>query len=193
MSAGTAIIPPVRTDEVLERNRSFAESLAEGSEDGLPWQAARPARPWLVVVACMDSRIPVEKVLCLEPGEAFVVRTPAAAIDGLAAAGVGLALAVDSVTSALVVGHTDCAAVAAAIRAAAGEADEAQRVLAGCLPSMVAHLDPREGAGMVVAESVRRISELTRERRGDSAAVEVRGAIYELETARLEPLPDGVR
>ncbi|GIU85009.1 MAG: beta-carbonic anhydrase 1 [Acidimicrobiales bacterium] len=181
----------MRVEVVFERNRSFADSLAGDSQGGLPWPAARPASPWLVVVACMDPRIPVEKVLGLSPGEAFVVRTPAAAIDGVAAAGVGLALAVDSVTSALVVGHTDCAAVASAIRASSGEANEAQRVLAGCLPTLAPDVDPREGAEMVVAESTRRISELARARRGDSASVEVRGAIYELGTARLCPLSRG--
>lgn len=55
------------TDELLENNASYAQDFAQGD---LP---AAPAKA-LAVVACMDARIDVYRILGLDPGDAHVMR-----------------------------------------------------------------------------------------------------------------------
>ena len=55
-------------DMVLERNRKYAEGFNEG---GLP---GRPTRLRLAILACMDCRLHVPKLLGLELGDAHIMR-----------------------------------------------------------------------------------------------------------------------
>jgi len=55
-------------DQVLERNRRYSEGFNQG---GLP---GRPTRLRLAVVACMDCRLHVSKLLGLELGDAHIIR-----------------------------------------------------------------------------------------------------------------------
>jgi len=55
-------------DIVLEANRSYAEGFNQG---GLP---GRPTRLRLAVVACMDCRLHVSKLLGLGLGDAHIIR-----------------------------------------------------------------------------------------------------------------------
>lgn len=54
-------------DELIENNRRYADSFAAGE------QPVPPARR-LAVVACMDARLDVYRLLGLEPGDAHVIR-----------------------------------------------------------------------------------------------------------------------
>ncbi len=55
-------------DMVLERNRKYMEGFNEG---GLP---GRPTRIRLAILACMDCRLHVSKLLGLELGDAHIMR-----------------------------------------------------------------------------------------------------------------------
>ena len=55
-------------DTVVEANRRYAEGFHQG---GLP---GRPTRLRLAVVACMDCRLHVSKLLGLELGDAHIIR-----------------------------------------------------------------------------------------------------------------------
>jgi carbonic anhydrase len=55
------------TDELLENNAAYAESFEKGD---LPLPPARG----VAVVACMDARLDVHKILGLEEGDAHVIR-----------------------------------------------------------------------------------------------------------------------
>src|SRR3954453_831405 len=55
------------TDELLENNAAYAESFKKGD---LPLPPARG----VAVVACMDARLDVHKILGLEEGDAHVIR-----------------------------------------------------------------------------------------------------------------------
>jgi len=55
-------------DEVLDRNRKYAEQFTQG---GLP---GRPPRLKLAVLTCLDCRLHVSKLLGLEPGDAHIMR-----------------------------------------------------------------------------------------------------------------------
>jgi carbonic anhydrase len=55
-------------DTVLEANRSYAEGFNQGDLPG------RPTRLRLAVVACMDCRLHISKLLGLELGDAHIIR-----------------------------------------------------------------------------------------------------------------------
>src|ERR687886_420786 len=55
------------TDELLQNNAAYAESFDKGD---LPLPPARG----VAVVACMDARLDVHKILGLEEGDAHVIR-----------------------------------------------------------------------------------------------------------------------
>ncbi|HEX9316474.1 MAG TPA: carbonic anhydrase, partial [Actinomycetota bacterium] len=54
------------TDEFLANNTAYAESFAE--------QLPMPPSRQVAVVACMDARLDVYRILGLRPGEAHVIR-----------------------------------------------------------------------------------------------------------------------
>lgn len=175
-------------------------ALAERSDD--TWRAllddaahhaaSRPRgvaehRPRVAVLSCSDARVPPSVVFGRPAGELFVVRiagntAPAAAVASLEYAVVHL-----GVDALVVLGHTGCGAVAAALDGAC----------AGPLAPVVAPLcelasrsgcdDPTELSRLNVAATRRRLAE-TSPAIADAIAHErltVHGAVYDLATGEL--------
>jgi len=82
--------------------REQRESLASGQQ------------PWAVVVGCSDSRVPVEVVFDVGPGELFVTRTAGHVMSDASYASVRYAVEVLGTRLVVVLGHEECGAVAAA-------------------------------------------------------------------------------
>jgi carbonic anhydrase len=91
-------------DDVLAANEEYARRFALG---GLTGHAGKA----LAVLTCMDSRIEPLQMLGLEPGEAKILRNAGARVDDGVIAALALAHERLDVTRAMVVAHTDCAAV----------------------------------------------------------------------------------
>jgi len=70
-------------------------------------------RPWAVVVGCSDSRVPVEALFDVGPGDLFVVRTAGHVISDAGYASVRYAVQELGAHLVVVLGHEDCGAVAA--------------------------------------------------------------------------------
>lgn len=108
--------PSTALARLIEGNRRFAE--------GRPQAAAASARrieladaqqPFAAVLGCSDSRVPVETIFDQGPGELFVIRL---AGNIVTAEGLGsIEYAVEVLGSSLVVvlGHSSCGAVRAAM------------------------------------------------------------------------------
>jgi carbonic anhydrase len=105
-----------------EGNRRFVEGRSAGH-----FSAEQRARslegqqPWAIVVGCSDSRVPVEAVFDVGPGELFVVRTAGHVLAQASLASVRFAVERLGARTVVVLGHEDCGAVAAAL---AGDAPE---------------------------------------------------------------------
>jgi carbonic anhydrase len=156
-------------DEILEHNRRRAETFRDGA---LPIAPARR----LAVLACMDSRLVVEDVLGLAPGDAHVVRNA----GGLATDDALRSLIVSSrllgTREFLVVEHTDCGL-------AGRREDDLRR--------RVAEESGTDASGLVfgafpdLEDNLRRQVEIIRENPfipGDSV---VRGLLYDVKTGLL--------
>lgn len=117
---------PIDAEAVLvaleEGNRRFCEGRprsrfsSESREASLVGQA-----PYAAVVGCSDSRVPVEAVFDVGPGELFVVRTAGHVLAAASLASLHFAVEKLGVGVILVLGHEDCGAVNAAL---AGDAPE---------------------------------------------------------------------
>jgi carbonic anhydrase len=91
-------------DDVLAANEEYARRFSLG---GLTGRAGKG----LAVLTCMDSRIEPLQMLGLVPGEAKILRNAGARVDDYVIAALALAHERLDVTRAMVVAHTDCAAV----------------------------------------------------------------------------------
>jgi carbonic anhydrase len=90
----------------VERSGATPERLAE--------LAGRPQQPFAAVLACSDSRCPVEIIFDQGVGELFVVRVAGQAATAAVLGSIEYAVAVLKTPLVVVLGHTNCGAVAAA-------------------------------------------------------------------------------
>ena len=106
-------------DIALHMLREGNERFAEGRQRPHFTPAERlgfltEQRPWAVVLGCSDSRVPIEAVFDVGPGELFVVRSAGHVISDAGYASVRFAVQTLGAELVVVLGHEDCGAVAAA-------------------------------------------------------------------------------
>jgi carbonic anhydrase len=150
--------------ELLRRNREFAAVWAEADRSGDPllrarllqerWPlhcALRPRalaqgqRPWAAVLACADSRVAPDWIFASGSGELFEVRTAGNTAADAGIASLEYAVAELAVPLILVLGHSGCGAVAAAL---------ASRPLTPLLEELVLPIRAALPAGASLAEAV---------------------------------------
>jgi carbonic anhydrase len=117
----------VKAEEALERlregNRRFASGLRSVEAIATPAQIADLARgqqPFAIVLACSDSRVPVETIFDQGPGDLFVIRVAGNIVAPSIVGSVEFAAAKFGTQLALVMGHSRCGAVDATIKALRG-------------------------------------------------------------------------
>ena len=90
-------------------------------------------KPFAVVVACMDSRVPPELIFDQGLGQLFVIRVAGPVLDKDQLGSLEYALAVKKVKLVVVLGHTDCGAVKGAAEEGPG---------GPYLPDLLRKIDP---------------------------------------------------
>ena len=110
--------------EALQRLRSgnarFVAGEVAGRESGLPTrreQLTDRQVPFAIVVGCSDSRVPVEVVFDQGLGDLFVIRVAGNIVSSTQLGSIEFAAVELGARLVLVLGHTRCGAVAAALRA----------------------------------------------------------------------------
>ena len=89
------------TDELLRRNESYARSFDKGS---LPLPPAKH----LAVLACMDARLDVHKILGLEEGDAHVIRNAGGVATDDAIRSLVISQRLLGTTEIILIHHTGC-------------------------------------------------------------------------------------
>jgi len=137
-------------------------------------------KPWAVVVGCSDSRVPVEAVFDVGPGELFVVRSAGHVISEAGFVSVRYAVEELGTRAVVVLGHEGCGAVMAAL---SGDAPD-------WLSPITNHIRIAEGASATravddhVRESVAEVSKwLAAELPGEQPLVT--GAAYQLKSGEV--------
>ena len=156
------------TDELVKNNAAYAESFDKGD---LPLPPARG----VAVVACMDARLDVHKILGLEEGDAHVIRNAGGVITDDEIRSLTISQRLLGTREIVLIHHTDCGMLTFT--------DEELRQQihdeAGIKPhfSMESFSDLEED----VRQSIARIRHSPFIPHKDS----VRGFVYEVETGRL--------
>jgi len=113
---------PLTPEQSLERlaagNRRFHEAAgAAGPVAWSPELATGAQRPFAIVLGCSDSRIPVEIVFDVGFGDLFVVRVAGNIVAPSLVGSIEFAVSQFGTRLIVVLGHTDCGAVAATVHA----------------------------------------------------------------------------
>src|SRR5919198_819843 len=89
------------TDELLQNNEGYAESFEKGD---LPLPPAKK----LAVVACMDARLHVSKILGLEEGDAHIIRNAGGIVTDDEIRSLAISQRLLGTTEIILIHHTDC-------------------------------------------------------------------------------------
>ena len=156
------------TDELLQNNAAYAESFDKGD---LPLPPARA----VAVVACMDARLDVHKILGLEEGDAHVIRNAGGVITDDEIRSLTISQRLLGTREVILIHHTDCGMLTFSD-------DELKQQI-------------HEEVGMKPHFSMESFSDLEDDVRQSVARIKaspfiphkdaVRGFIYEVETGRL--------
>ncbi|ODR97585.1 hypothetical protein AUC71_04000 [Methyloceanibacter marginalis] len=195
--AANAISPAEALDQLKQGNARY---LA-GEFNERDYFAGRAARaqsqaPIVGVLACADSRVPPEIIFDKGPGEVFVVRDAGNVVSNYGLASLEFSVAVLGAPLLLVLGHSSCGAVAAAMQSV-----RERKKLPGHLPELVEAIQPAVNAAhakhpgdllaATIEENVRLgMSEL--KKRSDvigdavkSGKVAIQGGVYDLATGEV--------
>jgi carbonic anhydrase len=156
------------TEELLRNNAIYAESFEKGD---LPLPPARG----VAVVACMDARLDVHKILGLEEGDAHVIRNAGGVITDDEIRSLTISQRLLGTREIILIHHTDCGMLTFSD-------DELKAQI-------------HEDVGMKPHFSMESFSDLEEDVRQSMARIQaspfiphkesVRGFIYEVETGRL--------
>jgi carbonic anhydrase len=159
------------TEELLHNNEAYAESFEKGD---LPLPPARG----VAVVACMDARLDVHKILGLEEGDAHVIRNAGGVITDDEVRSLTISQRLLGTREVILIHHTDCGMLTFSDEELKAQIHEE----VGMKPhfSMESFSDLEED----VRQSIARIKASPFIPRKES----VRGFIYEVETGRLREI-----
>jgi carbonic anhydrase len=119
LEAQTNLSPEAALKELLEGNHRFdANQLTSIAHDLviLKENTVEKQEPFAAVLACADSRVPVELVFDQTIGHLFVTRVAGNLVTPEIIAGLEYSVAVLGIKVILVIGHTNCGAVKAAMK-----------------------------------------------------------------------------
>ncbi len=144
-----ALAPDAAVNELLAGNgRYVANQLTSFHQDlrNLRARTAVKQSPFAGVLACADSRVPVELLFDQSIGQLFVTRVAGNIVTPEIIASLEYGVAVLGVRALLVLGHTDCGAVKAAIEG---------HTVPGQISALYPHLRPAvDQAGGAVGKAV---------------------------------------
>jgi carbonic anhydrase len=122
LRAQSNLTPDAAVKELVAGNARFAANQLTSIQKDLEVLKNRTAEkqePFAAVLACADSRVPVEMIFDQTIGEVFVTRVAGNLVTPEIIASLEYAVAVLGVEVILVLGHTNCGAVKAAMTAGA--------------------------------------------------------------------------
>ena len=120
LGARPSLTPDAALRELIAGNQRFAANQLTSIQhdlDVLKAHTADKQEPFAAVLACADSRLPVELIFDQTIGHIFVTRVAGNLVTPEIAASLEYAVAVLGVELVLVLGHTNCGAVKAAMKA----------------------------------------------------------------------------
>jgi carbonic anhydrase len=136
--AQNAINPDAALQRIMEGNARYAANTPNERD----FSAGRAARaqaqfPIAAILSCSDSRVVPDLVFDQSPGDLFVVRLAGNFLDDDGLASLEYAVKFLGAPLLMVLGHTNCGAVAAAVKVVTERAE-----LPGHLPDLIKSIEP---------------------------------------------------
>ena len=180
-------------EALFEGNARFAAGRPEHPRRGTARRAetSRGQRPAAAVVSCSDSRVPPEIVFDQGIGDLFVVRAAGNLVDELGLASIEYAVEHLGVPLVVVLGHSLCGAIAAALEGAPSEGGLG-RLVKALQPAVERARGAADPADAAARENVRSIvaslrsSEPILKPLAATGALAVVGAFYDIERGVVE-------
>lgn len=174
-------------EHLAAENAKYVSGVNDGDISGgvRADTAENGQHPYAVVITCSDSRVPAEHVFSAGVGELFVIRTAGNVIGDFELGSVEYGAEHLHAKLVLVLGHTQCGVVDAALNGGAhGNIAKIADEISACLPQ---GCDAREAEVLNVENSIARIreSEIMREMEA-AGEVKVVGGIYNIATGEVE-------
>lgn len=171
---------------LLNGNKAYMNALKEGDISAARREdtATNGQAPYAVVIACSDSRVPVEYIFNAGVGDLFIIRTAGNVIGDYELGSIEYGVEHLGAKLVVVMGHTGCGAVQAAIE---GDATgHIQCILDEIHTAIGAEKNNALAETMNVKNSISRIkeSEIVRELM-EHENVEIAGAKYDIKTGAV--------
>ena len=168
------------SERMKEANRYY---IAHGNDALRRETAEHGQHPYAVVICCSDSRVIPEQIFHADVGDLFVIRVAGNVLDRHQIGSVEYAVSHLGCKLVLMLGHTGCGAVGAALH---GEADGHISFITKDIQKAIGmERDPDEACRLNVAHGVRTLQKAFLSE-PDPAEIEIKGAIYDIRTGAVE-------
>jgi carbonic anhydrase len=151
---------------------------------------AQGQNPFAIVLSCSDSRVPVETVFDQEPGNIFGVRVAGNFIERAGLGSIEYGIAVLNVPLILILGHSECGAVKAALsydKSGEKQAGDIQYLVESIAPGIKGSADLAIAVAANARANVRdaRRRSPTIEKAVEAGKVTIAGGVYDLHSGKV--------
>ena len=186
-------------ERLIQGNQRYVTSTTVCHED---WTAKRSAllegqKPFAVIVACSDSRVPPEIVFDQSLGDLFIVRVAGNVVDDFAIGSIEYGVNILGANLVLVLGHSNCGAVDAALKGLKFD-NHIQEVVNAIQPAIAA---TKGQSGDLLEKSIKANVKIVEEKLKGSkpllakllekGTLQISGAYYDLASGKVEFLDKG--
>ena len=166
-------------NRLIKGNKSYIES----SSVALRLDTARNGQhPYAIVICCSDLRVIPEEIFNVSLGELFVIRVAGNVLDKHQLGSIEYAASHLGCRLVVMLGHTGCGAVAAALEGHAG--GYVSYIVNDIKKAIGEEKDPNAACRLNVQNGTRQIREAFSKNPGLSD-LEVRGAVYDIESGEV--------
>lgn len=191
LNAQTTLSPDAALQQLVEGNQRFASNQLTSIEQNLTILRQRTVgkqEPFAAVLACADSRVPVELVFDQTIGHIFVTRVAGNIVTPEIIGSLEYGVAVLGVKALLVLGHSSCGAVKAAMKAdtVPGQISSLYTHLRQAVAQSDGSLDKAiEANAKIQAELLRTSSTVIRDA-VEAGKLKVESGVYDLATGKVK-------
>ena len=167
-------------ERLIAGNRTYMES---GDQERRLETAENGQYPCAIVIACSDSRVIPEQIFSVGIGDLFVIRVAGNVLDNHQLGSIEYAAAHLECKLILLLGHTDCGAVSAAL---SGHHDGfITYIVEDILEAIGEERDPSQACRLNVTHGVEKIRKEF-EDHPEMPDVTVAGVVYDIRTGEVE-------
>jgi carbonic anhydrase len=179
--------PEVIFEQMLANNKYYQQTASNDGDVSAEVRLATAEdgqTPYAVVVACSDSRVVPEHIFAAGIGELFTIRSAGNTIGDEALGSIEYAAKHLGVKLIIVMGHSHCGAVGAAM-------SHSKNNETGALQELITHIRANiaetEDETTAIRDNVtKEIENLSKNLKNQQPLI--RGAIYDIETGAVEPM-----